>query len=223
VILYSVLGESHPFVTAWKNFVLTFEVKARELKPFLLHPTTAGQLLRWLQIRCVNWFDNELDPRGRSPRPTSRSSSGTYATSPTAGYPHSHPDTAQIPLRLPQTRALRYAHPGVPPSPAPAVPPSSSGSSSSSNNTRIPNMNHRDIFQEFKTLGIPVKEVQDKAAAGGKPLPKHSQGEVFCLSYYVLGFYWESCRQKDHREHSAAEHQELLTWCHACWRNGGPQ
>ena len=88
---------------------------------------------------------------------------------------------------------------------------------------RCNNPDYQEGFLRFKELGLPVKEVQDKAKAVGKTLPVNRQGVKMCLSYHVLGFCWSNCgKAADHQTPAPTDTQKLMNWCRECYQAGGP-
>jgi hypothetical protein len=59
-------------------------------------------------------------------------------------------------------------------------------------------MDYKLKYTNFKELGFPVKEVQDKAKLAGKPVPTNNQGIEMCLSYHMFGFCWTNCGKQQY-------------------------
>jgi hypothetical protein len=88
---------------------------------------------------------------------------------------------------------------------------------------RCSNNSYQADYTSFKELGLPIKEVRDKARAAGKHVPNNSQGVEFCLSYHVLGFCWNNCgKAGDHQPHLVPDTTHLKAWCSKYYRAEGP-
>ena len=75
----------------------------------------------------------------------------------------------------------------------------------------------------IQRVGPPSERCAQKAKADRNPIPQNSWGVKFCLSYHVLGFYWNNCgKVLDYQPHSAANTSKLMAWCGTCYRAGGP-
>ena len=212
VLLRLLFGENtlvqayEELITLWDERMLYLETRLR--------PEHYPHVLRWVQIRVVQWLQQQ----------------------------HHRPEVVTSPNLAILVQNIELLTPWVPPLPAayqtstssitkrndrgtsnapPTKPPATSGGD---DKERINNVEYDSDFTKFKELGLRLATVREKAKDKELDVPQNDSGTEMCLSYQVLGFCWKRCsRKEDHRVHTAAEKQRLIDWCTRCYREGGPE
>jgi hypothetical protein len=228
VVLHSMFGPSHVLTQAYDRFLSAFLRDEHYIATVLPTMATPGQLVRHTQIRVSNWFTMQVQHPERVPVPdftdmlTKIRHQEPWAPRMPAAYDY-HPQAPRGPVRFtpasptPPTVAAPTTAPPVVPLTVPNASPAPG------RGTRVNNPSYHADFLSFKTLGLPLKQVRDKATSANKPIPKNTKGTEHCLSFHVNGFCWDNCsRKEDHRTHSNHEHKALVDWCKVCYRPEGP-
>lgn len=222
VLLHAVLGASHPVTREFDAFLRHWTSSEIMLDTALAYPDAAGQAVHWIQLRISSWFTNQVRSPAPIPAPdltrllTLIKHSEAWQTPLPQQY-----SRLKAPLSLPSqtTQWLQAAFS----SPPQGVGPNKATQPAAGRGERCSNNNHLPEYTAFKELGLPVKEIRDKAKVTGKPVPTNNQGTEMCLSFHILGFCWNNCgRAQDHKPHSPAETTKLQSWCKTCYRAGGP-
>jgi hypothetical protein len=228
VLLLAVLGSNHPLFQAWTAFLSQWvhdEIHLSRAMTAMASMNAAGQMMRWVQIRISNWFTDQVQSTERVKTPdftdliTRIKNREHWEPGMPPGIGYQMPTFQYPPFPVP---GPQHPVPPVPPAriPQPAPAPVASGQT---RGNRITNNQYDAEYAVFKELGLPIKDVRDKAKAKNKDIPKNSNGTEFCLSYHVLGFCWDNCnRKEDHRPQSAGDKARSLEWCRTCYREGGP-
>jgi hypothetical protein len=223
VLLHTLLGQHHPMVKVWDDFVSIWidrEVQMQELLTAYQYPL----ILRWLQIRFSTWFTDQSRDPCHIAAPDFKKLIEYIVYGETSWHPLLPPQYRPI---VPALGGPPSATPPTRPSPrAPALPapvPVLPAPGNPGRGDRIPNAQFDAAFTPFRQLNLSLSAVRDKAKAANKPIPHNTTNTEFCLSYHILGFCWAQCnRKEDHRAHDAAETTSLLNWCGQCYREGGP-
>jgi hypothetical protein len=227
VVLHSMFGPNHALTQAYDRFLTAFLRDEHYIATVLPRMALPGQLVRHTQLRISNWFTMQVQQPERIPVPdlaemlTKIRHQEPWAPRMPPSYDYQ--TTMNGPVRFaPTTQAPTV--PNVPPPPPVAVPSQAAiPGSAPGRGTRVNNPSYHADFLNFKTLGLPLKQIRDKAIAASKPIPKNTKNTEHCLSFHVNGFCWDNCsRKEDHRVHSAPEHKALVEWCKLCYRPDGP-
>jgi hypothetical protein len=233
IILHSMLGATHMLTQAYDRFLSAFLREEHFIATVLPSMATPGQLVRHTQIRLSNWFTMQVQQPERVPVPdladmlTKIRHQEAWAPRMPAAYDFRTPlSSNQVRFAPPAPVPPTGPYMATPSAVGPPVAPSAqlpAATTGVGRGTRINNPAYHTDFATFKTLGLPLKQVRDKAIAANKPIPKNSKGTEHCLSYHVNGFCWDNCsRKEDHRTHTSQERKALVEWCKLCYRPDGP-
>lgn len=223
IVLQTILGSTHP-VTA--SFNACLQLYCRRENFFKARLDALGvehapsRLLRYVQIRLVNWF--------RAVRNT-----GARQTAPdfvSALHSLDNCETQWIPSLPAQYMTPAYHKQAAPTSAPPAAVPLSSGSSTSGN-TGVSSLTTPSTFTTKRvTVVNPNKStlftaLSDSFSRGkinsaikehGPPPSITHNGTTMqmCASYHLRGVCWSTCpRAADHVAHSTQDDEALLAWC----------
>jgi hypothetical protein len=227
VVLHSMFGPTHALTQAYDRFLTAFLRDEHYIATVLPRMAFPGQLVRHTQIRISNWFTMQVQQPERVPVPdlsemlTKIRNQETWAPRMPASYDYQTPGHG--PVRFAPSAPTPSTPVASPPTPVTGPSQVPSPAPGPGRGTRVNNPSYHADFLNFKTLGLPLKQVRDKAIAASKPIPKNNKNTEHCLSFHVNGFCWDNCsRKEDHRVHSAQEHKALVEWCKLCYRPDGP-
>lgn len=195
VLLHALLGSFHPLTRQFDELLQHWTTSEIILDAAVTTPDTAGQIVRWVQLRVSNWFNDQV----RSPSPVPAPNLARLLSL------IRHNEAWVVPLP-PQYSRLKAPPPALYPATTHtthqqvmSLPPATTAGNnkatqpSNGRGERCNNANYQSDYSSFKELGLPVRDVRDKAKAAGKPVPANDQGTEMCLSYHILGFCWNNC------------------------------
>ena len=202
LLLRALLGTQHALAQEYNRFVLMFDMRQARLETYATTFEYPAQIIRWLQLRISNWFNNQQLSPAQIPPPSL---------------------TALFDL-IENEEPWKPAIPGLPnqvPAAQPSAAPPAAGdirppapTTAASSRTRVANNDYDPAMQSYKDSGVNLGTARDHAKQASDPIPTNSQGTEMCLSYHVLGFCWSNCsRVQDHRKHGSAETKQLKEWC----------
>lgn len=233
VVLHTVLGPQHSVTANYDIFLNTYCKRENYFKARLntLHVEYApSRLLRYVQIRLINWFRTIRAMGDRQPAPeflpvlTNLDNCETFWI-PTLPMQYGSPPNAITSFDAPtaSSRTVSVGPPSTITAPSgvsassttSTTAPSSTTASTSSRRVTVINATKNPLFEALKDQLSRGKINTAIKQHGPPPTITHNGVPIqMCASYHLRGVCWSSCpRAADHVAHSASDDEALLSWC----------
>lgn len=216
VLVHTLLGENHALTKSFDNFLVLWERRIVRLQERLRGMADYSLVLRWLQIRISNWFNEQVADPGVVPPPVLDKVIHKIMN---------HESWApQLPAKFAALTDIQDLAQGLYHAPTPAPP----ASQAASQPPRVPPpvaapareqvRNPHYYNQSLRDLGVPLSTVRENASKLNLSIPTRPDGTERCLSFHCLGFCWSNCNRKsDHVKLQESDKVALKAFTDKCF------
>jgi hypothetical protein len=219
--------ELHPFLLAWNDLWQHVGRSPRIWEKAIERPGGAFDIIRWVQVKAVNWAHDQAKRQFRKGPPNFEElfdlirHKAKWALSTTAAEDYGAANTQATPTVTP-TPPPAYTPPRGNMS-RPAITPSPQQPRGANHPDNVPNPHPVEALTKFGSQeGRRLRAVMKEAADQGDPLPHslHTPSVPYCLGWHTQARCNVKCgRAADHVQHSKQDEERLLAWVSRHYRN----